>query len=201
MSTTINPDGTPRRCAICLKPDLRRMVELAWNGKMSAPAISAVFGNIPSQATILKHLNEHVDDGAASRAIPVPEARTMRERVTDVQRVLIEEFERRIVNAQERAAWWNAHPLEADGWEPRDWSYYFDVLDKDLQSSVNSIMKMQGLTDKREIGKAQVGVDLAKLMLGGGDGLAPRRLTAGRDESDEPVEGEFKEAGDGGPAE
>jgi len=178
------------------------LVSLAWNGRMSAPAIASALGGIPSQAVVLKHLNEHIEDGVSNRTIPVTKEKTMRERVTDVQRVLIEEFERRIVNAQERAAWWNEHPLEVDGWEERDWSYYFNVLDKDLQSSVNSIMKMQGLTDKREIGKAQVGVDIAKLMLGGGDGLAPKRLTAGRDVvEDDTVEGIVVEVPDGGPAE
>lgn len=198
--STIDVIASKEKCAICRKPDLRRMVELAWNAKMTAPAIAAVLGGMPTQGVIAKHCNEHADDGTV-RDIPVADAKTMRERVTDIQRVLIEEFERRIVIAQERAAWWNDNMTAVEGFEPRDWSYYFNVLDKDLQSSVNSIMKMQGLTDKRDMGKAKVGVDIAKLMLGGGDGLAPKRLTAGKDEDDDTVEGTVVEVSDGGPAE
>lgn len=159
------------RCAICKKPDLRRMVELAWVAKMDARSIATVFGGIPSASTITKHVREHMPEG---RDTQVPNARTTRERVIDLQRLQIEEIERRIERAQEWAAYARDH-----GNPEADWSDAFDILSKDMQAAVASILKAQGLSDKREMGKASIGVDVARMMLGGGDGLAPKRLTAG----------------------
>lgn len=162
---------TDPKCAICRKADLRRLIELGWNAKMSAVDMAAVFGNIPSSVAILKHLHEHVDEGAAIRNIPVPNARPMRERVMDIQRLQVEEIERRLTIAQEKAAWAreNGHP-EAD---QSDW---FDLLDKDTQQAISTILKAQGLTDKREVSTASLKVDVFRLMLGGNGGLAPPRL-------------------------
>ncbi len=165
--------STNERCAICRKPDLRRLVELGWKAKMSAPAIAACFGNIPSATTILKHLHEHVDEGAAIRDIPVPEAKTMRERVSILQQTMVEEVERRIIIAQETATAWN--DLHEEIADKRDWSYYFNILDKDVQASIGSIIKMQGLDDKRVLGKANVGVELYKI-LGARAGKPPPHL-------------------------
>jgi hypothetical protein len=178
------------KCAVCHQPDRARLIELGWNAKMNAAQIAAVFGNIPSAAAITKHLQEHLGDGYASRDIPVPDARSMRERVTTLQQTMVEEVERRIRLAQEAAARYNRDIAVPEETELRDWSWYFNILDKDIQASIGSILKMQGLTDKREIGKAAIGLDVAKLMLGGGDGLAPKRLTAGKDDE---IEGVFKE--------
>ncbi len=177
------------KCPVCKRPDLKRLVELGWNAKMTADSIASAFpGSILTKATISKHLAEHAED-ASVHAIAVENAKPMRERVTALQRTLVDEVERRIESAQERAAWWNTHMNNVEGFEPRDWSYYYDVLAKDNQAAISSIVKMQGLTEKREMGKAAIGADIAKIMLGTGGGYAPKALSAGDDE----VEGQVKD--------
>lgn len=178
---------TDARCYICKKPDVRRIAELGWNAKMSAPQVATAMGMQFSPAQFLKHLHEHVDEGASIRAIPVEDARPVRERIETLQRMQLDEIERRIAMAQEWAAYAREH-----GNEDADWSQKFDLLDKDNQAAVASILKAQGLSDKREAAKDSAKVDVFRLMLGGGDGLAPKQLIAGEDDP-EVVEGEVKD--------
>lgn len=182
--------STDERCAICRNVDRRRLIELGWNAKMNAAQIAACFGNIPSAAAILKHLNEHVDEGTYARVIPVSDAKPLRARALAIQEMQVAEIERRITMAQEKAAAMNDLNKDLPGYEPLDWSHFFDILDKDMQAAVSSILKAVGLQDKREMGKAQVGADIARIMLGAGGGLAPKRLSAG---DDGPIEGEARD--------
>lgn len=175
--------STDARCVICRKPDVRRLAELGWNAKMSAPQVATAMGMTFSSAQFLKHLHEHADN-AAIREIPVEDARPVRERIEALQRMQLDEIERRIAMAQE----WAAHARE-NGNPDADWSDQFDLLDKDNQAAVASILKAQGLSDKREAAKDGAKVDLFRLMMGGGDGLAPKQLIAGDDE----VEGEVRD--------
>lgn len=161
-------------CRICKDPDMARLIELGWNGKMTPAAMSRVLGTIPTAQHIQKHLEEHRGDGLEDRNIPVLDAKSMRERVSALQLRMVNEFERRLAFADQRAA-----EARAAGNPDADPSTWFDILDKDVQSAMASILKMEAQRDKREMGKAAIGVDIAKLMLGGGDGLAPKRLTGG----------------------
>lgn len=176
---------TDARCVICRKPDVRRLAELGWNAKMSAPQIATGMALQFTGTQFLKHLRDHVDSGAGNRAIPVEDARAVKDRVLELQRMQLDEIERRIAMAQEWAAF-----ARENGNENADWSDQFDILDKDNQAAIASILKAQGLTDKREQGPSMK-VDIYKLMTGGGDGLAPKRLIAGDDP--DVVEGEVKD--------
>jgi hypothetical protein len=181
---------TDARCIICRKPDVRRLAELGWNAKMSAPQIATAMALQFTAAVFLKHLHEHVDEGAGMRAIPVEDARPVKERVLELQRMQLDEIERRIAMAQQQAVEWNTSMANVEGFESRDWSYYFDLLDKDNQAAISSILKAQGLSDKREATVTGAKVDMYRLMLGGGDGLAPSGLIeAGGEE----IEGEVKD--------
>jgi hypothetical protein len=177
---------TDSRCVICRKPDVRRMAELGWNAKMSAPQIATAMALQFTAAQFLKHLRDHVESGAGMRAIPVEDARPVKDRVLELQRMQLDEIERRIAMAQEQAVEWNTAMANVEGFESRDWSYYFDLLDKDNQAAISSILKAQGLSDKREAGPSTK-VDIFRLMMGGGDGLAPKRLIEGDGET---IEGE-----------
>jgi hypothetical protein len=163
---TTNP-----KCYICRKPDVRRLVELGWNAKMSAPQIVYGMGAQFSSAAVMKHLHEHVEEGALSRAIPVEDARPLSQRIADLQRLQLDEIERRITIAQE----WAAQAREL-GNPNADWSEQFDILDKDNQQAIASILKAQAMTDKREAKVTEQKIDIARMMLGGGDGLAPKAL-------------------------
>lgn len=178
---------TDARCVICRKPDVRRLAELGWNAKMSAPQIATAMAAQFSSAQFLKHLREHVDEGAGMRAIPVEDARPIHERVAALQRMQLDEIERRITMAQE----WAAYARE-NGNPNADWSEQFDLLDKDNQQAIASILKAQAITDKREAKQNDQKIDLARMMLGDGGGYAPARLTDGLE-----VEGEAVEVDDG----
>ena len=172
--------STDSRCVICRKPDVRRIAELGWNAKMSAPEVATAMALQFTAAQFLKHLHEHADN-ASTRDIPVENSRPIRDRVADLQKLQLDEIERRITMAQE----WAVAAREA-GNPNADWSDQFDLLDKDHQQAVASILKAQSLTDKRELGDKTVKVDMFRLMLGGGDGLAPKALI----ESGDTIEGE-----------
>ncbi len=171
------------RCAICKKPDLRRLVDLGLGSKMDAKAISSGFGGIPSSNTVLKH-DQHNLEGSD---IVVPNALTLRDRALAIQRLQIEEIERRVARAQEWAAYARAHDNP-----DADWSQAFDILGKDMQSAIGSILKAVGLDDKRQATKVSAAVDIYKMMLGDNGGLAPKRLTA-----QAPIDGEYKDVTDG----
>jgi hypothetical protein len=163
------------RCAVCRNADLRRVLELGWNAKMLVSDLVHAFGGVPSHAVIAKHLKEHTD-GAWSRDIPVEDARPMRLRVLAIQQAQVEAIERQMAMAQQEADEWNERHKDDEDFFPRDPSHYFDILSKDMQAAVSSILKAQGLTDKRESKVEGQKVDLFRLMLGDRGGLAPASL-------------------------
>lgn len=160
------------RCRICAHPDMRRLVELGWNAHMSAPQIASAFDGILTSASILRHLREHVEEGAQTREIPI-DKRSTRERVEELQRLQLDEIERRIALAQEWAAY-----ARANGNPTADWSEKFDLLAKDVQAAIASIQRAQALTDRRAISEAGLKLDIYRMMLGGGQALAPKHLIA-----------------------
>ena len=171
------------KCLICRNPDRRRMVELAWNGGMSAPAISRVIESEKmSGSTILRHMHEHTNGQAQTREIDVEEELPVRERIMNLQRLQLDEIERRIALAKQRADEMNARRegmTDADGnpFPLLDWSEFYDILDKDAQQAVNSILKTQGLTDKREAKTSELKLGLFEAMTNAG--LAPKALVGG----------------------
>lgn len=172
------------RCPICKKPDVRRLVELGWNARMDAHAIAGAFSGFPNAAAVRKHINEHTPGG---RNLPVENAIPLRERALAIQRIQIDEIERRMERAQEWAAFAREH-----GNESADWSEAFDILGKDMQAAVASILRAVSLEDRKEAKTADLKLGLFELMMGGKGGggmLAPVGLV----ESGEVIEGEVVE--------
>lgn len=148
-------------CIICRNPDMRRLVELGWNAKMTAVDIAHAFGMTPSVVVIRKHLNEHRGDGLDSRTIPIEDVRSTRVRIEMLQKRMLDDIEARVQWADDRAA--EARAAGNADALPSDW---FNVLDPKVQAAIGSVIKMQDQTDKREGKKASVAVDLMKLMGG-----------------------------------
>lgn len=167
---------------------------------MSTPDLVHALGGVPSSTVILKHLREHAE-GAYSRTITVEDARPMRERVLAIQRAQVEAIERQLAVAQQQCDEWNEDhrghekdDLNCDscryaGFYPRDPSFYFNILGKDMQAAVASILKSEGLTIKREAVKGPGAVDIFRLLLGERGGMAPARLI----EDGNTLEGEVKD--------
>lgn len=169
------------RCLVCKNPDRRRLVELGWNGGMSAEAIARTLDMKGLAATtVLKHLKEHADGDGNARAVTVEPERPLRDRVMALQRMQVDEFERRIAVAKERADQLNAaHANEGpDEWTPVDWSSFIDILGKDIQAAIGSILRAQGLTDKREAVRNDLKLGLFEAMVNAG--LAPKALSGGK---------------------
>lgn len=166
------------KCLVCRSPDRRRLIELGWNGGMSGEAIARVLDQKGLSGTVvLKHLKEHVDGDGNVRAVVVEPEKPLRDRVLDIQRMQVEEFERRVNLAKARADLMNAeHEGEVD-YIPVDWSHFFDILDKDAQAAIGSILKTQGLNDKREKAVADTKLGLFDAMARAG--LAPKALRSG----------------------
>jgi hypothetical protein len=169
---------------------------------MSAPDLAHAFGGVPTALVIRKHLKEH-SEGAWSRQIAVEDARPMRERVAAIQRAQVDEIENKLALAEQRAHDFNeAHrdhkkdegrcpDCEYGGFVARDPSDYFNILSKDMQSAISSILKAQGLTDRRELKTDSNRVDMFRLLIGERGGLAPAHLI-----SDGAIEGEVKDVTD-----
>lgn len=173
---------------VCKNPDRRRAIELMWNGGMSCPAISAVLGGTPSDVTILKHLKQHADGDPRNRAAEPPPELPAAERVAALQKLQLDEVERRIALAKHRAALLNSEHEEDTDWTPVDWSDIVDILGKDMQAAISSILKAQGLKDKREaktndlklgLFEAMAKAGLAPVAISGGK--APKELPSGDD--------------------
>lgn len=148
------------RCHICKNPNLRRLVELGWNAKMTMSDMANGLGGVPSAQAISKHLHEHAP-GAATREIPVENARTTRARVDDLMRRMLDELELRVEDAERWAA-----EARAGGNPNAQPSDLFDILSKNNQAALATILKMQDQQDRRENKKATVAVDLMRLMGG-----------------------------------
>jgi len=169
------------RCAVCKSTDRRRLIELGWNDGMTATALSDAFGGSPGTATIIKHLKEHTS-GGEHREIELVPLLPARERVIRLQQMQLDEVERRIQMAKERA---DAMNKERDGLTDAngmpfpmvDWSEFYDVLGKDMQAAIGSILKTQGLADKRDKAQGDLKLGLFEAMTNAG--LAPRALVGG----------------------
>lgn len=166
------PNLRSTNCKICQDPNIRLLAELGWNAKMSTPAIAKAMGDQFAPATLMHHLKLHVE-GGEHREIRPDDVSALRARVFAIQQLQIDEVERRWERAQRAAEFWNAH-AEPD--DHRDPSFYFDILDKNLQSAIGSIIKSQGVAEKAKAAEADQKIDMFRLMLGGGDGLAPKQL-------------------------
>lgn len=171
------------RCKVCSNADTRRMVELGWNAKMNAVDISHGLEAAIGPTAILKHLKEHSESGM-NREIPVEQAVPLRDRVYAIQKLQIEEIERRVALAQQKAS----EMSELSG-QHHDWSEFFDVLDKDMQQAVGSILKAQAGQDKHESTKAGLKIDLFRAL--SAHGKAPTALIG-----DGIIEGEAVEVED-----
>lgn len=178
------------KCLVCRNPDRRRAVELMWNGGMSAPAISRVLAddNLPHPA-VLRHLKQHADGDGNARAIVVEPERPARERVLALQRLQLDEVERRIELAKAWADEMNRNRqlirdaqvlagMPPDDLPDVDWSDRFDVLGKDGQSAINSILKAQSLSDRRDKATGELKLGLFEAMANAG--LAPKALSGGK---------------------
>lgn len=164
------------RCLVCKNPDRRRLVELGWNGGMSAEAIARVLDQKGTGAgVILKHLKEHADGDGNARAVEVAPELPAAERVANLQRLQLDEVERRIELAKAKADRMNAEHATDPDWHPVDWSDFFDILGKDGQSAIGSILKAQGLKDKREMKEKDLKLGLFEAMAR--SGLAPKGTT------------------------
>lgn len=132
-------------------------------------------------AAITKHLKEHVDGDGNARAIVIEPELPIRERVLALQRMQIDEMERRITLAKQRADQLNAAHKDdsAEEWRVVDWSEFTDILGKDMQAAIGSILKAQGLTDKREKATNDTKLGLFEAMVNAG--LAPKALSTGED--------------------
>jgi len=175
------------RCVICKHTDRRNAVELMWNGGMSGVAISDLLGGTPNPATILKHLKEH-SLGGATREVDVEPEAPVRERILRLQRMQLDEIERRIALAKMRADETNEyidaqrekHEAAGEDYDrPNvDWSSFTDILGKDMQSAIGSILKTQGLSDKREKVQGELKLGLFEAMTAAGH--APLSISGGK---------------------
>lgn len=163
------------KCLVCKNQDRRRVMELAWNGGVSAAALARVFeADRIASGAITRHFKEHTDGEASARRVEVAEEKPMRERVYDIQRLQVEELERRIYLAQTKAAAMNATHAGEEGYVPVDWSDFYDILDKNSQQAIATILKTQGLIDTREKTQGELKLGLFDAMSRAG--LAPKAL-------------------------
>jgi hypothetical protein len=174
------------RCAICKTTDQKRAIASMWNDGMNASTISSVLGGSPSSKAILTHLKDHVAGGNL-RDVNVQPDLPVRERVLALQRLQLDEIERRIELAKARAEELNealdkaeeAGVEGADTYPRHDWSEFHDILGKDLQSAISSILKTQGLSDRREKVQGELKLGLFEAMTAAG--LAPVAISGGKE--------------------
>lgn len=169
------------RCLVCRNPDRRRAVELMWNGGMSQAAIVRVLDTDGiASATITRHLKEHSEGDGNARAVVIEPEKPVRERVMALRTMQLDEIERRIELAKQKAEEMNRNREKItndDGTplEPIDWSHFVDILGKDFQAAISSILKSQGLDDKREKATNDTKLGLFEAMARAG--LAPKALS------------------------
>lgn len=133
-------------------------------------------------ATILRHLKEHSEGDGNARMVEVEPDLPMRERVYNIQLMQVSEVERRIAMAKTRADDMNRErenltDAEGNPYPKVDWSDFYDILNKDAQAAIGTILKTQGLVDKRE--KAQGDLKLGLFEAMASAGLAPKALVGG----------------------
>jgi hypothetical protein len=127
-----------------------------WNGGMTQAAITRVVGDKLTTTAITKHLKEHADGSGATRQVEVAPELPQRERVLALQRMQLDEVDRQIAFAKQKADMLNAARDKriADGVEgadetpDRDWSEFFNLLGKDGQGS-RTILKVTAIEDRK----------------------------------------------------
>jgi len=191
------------RCTVCLNADKRRLIEAGWNAGMGAETMSRAIGGSPASAAIMRHIKEHADGDGNTRQLEVEPELPVRERVLNLQRLQLDEIERRIALARTRADDMNRErekltDSEGNPFPPIDWSEFTDILGKDMQAAIGSILKTQGLSDKREKAQGDLKLGLFEAMTNAG--LAPKALVGGIKlpalRSGDEIEGEVTEVSD-----
>ncbi len=196
-------DLTDPTCAICKRPGRRRIVDADASDGLAPAAIAAAMrdtGWALTAAQVATHVTLHgsVDKPRSAAARKRDAALTLRERLSDEVERRIEKSEQLAIEATAACA--RGEHLYADkegntvGHEghTHDPSEFFDVLGKDIQSAFGTIIKAQTIEEKRTATEGKRKIDLFRLMMGPGDGFAPRALIG-----DGAVEGEFEEVPDG----
>jgi len=173
---------TYERCTVCANPDRRRVIEAGWNAGMNATAIRRVMESPPTSEAIMRHIRDHADGDGNTRQLEVDVEMPMRDRVYAIQKMQVDEIERRIELAKTRADDMNRareNLTDADGnpFPPVDWSDFYDILSVKAQAAISSILKTQTIADKRE--KAQGDLKLGLFEAMASAGLAPKALVGG----------------------
>lgn len=196
-------DTTDPNCPICKRPGRRRIVDADASDGLTPAAIAAAMrdtGWALTAADVATHVTLHAvsgkpRSGAARRR---DAALTLRERMMDA-------LEGRIVAAEGRAVEATTecqrgehdvddHPrYRKHGPQTHDPAEFFDILDKNLQAALGTVIKAETLEVKKADNQTKRKIDLFQLMMGGegNDGLAPRALIG-----DGSIEGEFKDVTD-----
>jgi hypothetical protein len=173
---------TVDNCKICRAPGRRRLIEADWADGMSAVGIAKAMtdnGWPITSTTVLKHLKEHAGPEAAIRVPPALSKRDAAVWVRD-----------RIMDKVEEIEQGTRTVITKDG---EMVEVPFDILDKELQPALGSMLKAQAILDKREANQTSAKISLFGLMLGitdgGGDGrFAPLELSSGEEDENE-IEG------------
>lgn len=175
---------TYAKCTVCVNADRRRLVEAGWNAGMGWETIARVLEGQTSKTAIEKHIKEHADGDGNTRRLDVAPDVPMRERVYNIQLMQVSEVERRVAMAQTRADDMNKEregvtDAEGNPYPRVDWSDFYDILNKDAQAAIGSILKTQGLADKHEKAQGDLKLGLFEAMQSAG--LAPKLISGLRD--------------------
>lgn len=180
-------DTTDPNCPICKRPGRRRIIDADASDGLTPAAIAAAMrdtGWALTAADVTAHITLHGSigkprSGAARRR---DAALTLRERMMDALESRIEAAEERAVEATAECQ----RGEHDDDEHPRyrkhtarvhEASEFFDILDKNLQSALGTVIKAQTVEEKRVATEGKRKIDLFKLMMGNtDDGLAPRDL-------------------------
>lgn len=181
-------DTTDPNCPICKRPGRRRIIDADASDGLTPAAIAATMrdtGWALTAAQVATHVTLHTisgkpRSGAARRR---DAALTLRERLTDEFERQIEQSEALAVKATEACARGEHKRQDKDGNEfghegyIHDPAEFFNILAKDVQPALGTIIKAQTVEEKRVAVEGKRRIDLFKLMQGTSeDGLAPRGL-------------------------
>lgn len=195
-------DQTDPTCPICKRPGRRRIIDADFADGIAPAAIAAAMrdaGWALTAAQVATHATLHGSTtkprSAATRKRDA--ALTLRERMMDALEGRIESAEQRASEATEECARGehnvDDHPrYRQHGPRVHSPDEFFDILGKDLQPALGTVIKAQTVEEKRTANEGKRKIDLFRLMMGPGDGLAPAGLIG-----DGSIEGEYEEVGDG----
>lgn len=197
LTETIDPN-----CPVCKRPGRRRIVDADAADGITPAAIASAMrdtGWALTAADVTKHVTLHGSaEKTRSKATRRRDAAlTLRERMMDALEGRIEAAEASAVEATAECQR-GEHDIEdhpryrQHGPRVHESSEFFDILNKDLQSALGTVIKAQTVEEKRNANDDKRKIDLFRLMMGPGDGMAPAALIG-----DGVVEGDFEEVGDG----